>query len=170
MPGVDTTQPPPSLCRTLARYLIYVSIYTFSPASLYRFYDLFLSLFFLICVYYKLNKNILQEIIFKKGIRNNLRQSFCIYFWRFYLFIFRGERREKHRERNFNEWLSLALPLLGTWPATEACALSRNQNSEPLLHRPELNPHQPETLCVFFTQISNHHLWYIPLDSTTSSP
>ena len=26
-------------------------------------------------------------------------------------------------ERNINVWLPLAQPLLGTWPATQACAL-----------------------------------------------
>ena len=44
-----------------------------------------------------------------------------------YLFIFReGERKEKEGERNINEWLSLACPLLGTFPATQACVLTGN--------------------------------------------
>ena len=34
------------------------------------------------------------------------------------------------------------LPLLGTWPATQACALTGNRTDDPLLHRPALNPHQ----------------------------
>ena len=38
-----------------------------------------------------------------------------IYF--IYLFIDRGEGREKERERNINVWLPLACPLLGTWLA-----------------------------------------------------
>ena len=37
-------------------------------------------------------------------------------------------------------WLPLAYPLLGTWPTTQACALTGNQTSDPLLHRPVLNP------------------------------
>ena len=35
-----------------------------------------------------------------------------------YLFLERGEGREKERERNINVWLLLARLLLGTWPAT----------------------------------------------------
>ena len=41
-----------------------------------------------------------------------------------YLFLERGEGREKERERNINVWLPLACPLLGTWPVTQACALT----------------------------------------------
>ena len=42
------------------------------------------------------------------------------------LFLERGARREKERERNINVWLPLMCPLLGTWPATQACALTGN--------------------------------------------
>ena len=38
-----------------------------------------------------------------------------------YLFLERGEGREKERERNVSVWLLLEYPLLGTWPATWAC-------------------------------------------------
>ena len=41
-----------------------------------------------------------------------------IYFWR-------GEGREKE-ETNRNMWLSLVHPLLGTWPTTQAHALTGN--------------------------------------------
>ena len=44
-----------------------------------------------------------------------------------YLFLDRGEGREKQRETN-NVWLSLARPLLGTWPATQANALDWESN------------------------------------------
>ena len=47
-------------------------------------------------------------------------------FQRFYLFLDRGEEKEKERERNSNVWLPLVHPLLGTWPATQACALTGN--------------------------------------------
>ena len=63
------------------------------------------------------------------------------FFWRFYLFIFReGERREKERERSINVWLPLTCLLLGTWPATQACALTGNWTSSLLIHSPVLNP------------------------------
>ena len=54
-----------------------------------------------------------------------------------YLFIFReGEGKEKDRERNINGWLPLVHPLLGTWPATQACALTGNWTGDPLVRRP----------------------------------
>ena len=47
-----------------------------------------------------------------------------------YLFLERKEGREKERERNMCEryidWLPLARPLLGIWPSTQACVLTRN--------------------------------------------
>ena len=63
------------------------------------------------------------------------------------LFIFeRGERREKEREGETSMWeryidrLLLAHPQLGTWPTTQACALSGNQTSDLLFCRLALNP------------------------------
>ena len=37
-------------------------------------------------------------------------------------------------------WLPLECPLLGTWPTTQACALTGNRTGDPLVHRPMLNP------------------------------
>ena len=37
-------------------------------------------------------------------------------------------------------WLPLAHPLLGTWPTTQACALTGNWTGDPLIHKPGLNP------------------------------
>ena len=56
------------------------------------------------------------------------------------LFVEREEGREKERERNSNMWLPLTCPLLGTWPATQACALTGNRTSNTLVCRPALNP------------------------------
>ena len=42
-------------------------------------------------------------------------------------------------ERNI-DWLPLVHPLLGTWPTTQARALTGNQISDPLVHKPVLNP------------------------------
>ena len=36
--------------------------------------------------------------------------------------------------------LSCATPSLGTWPATQACALTGNRTGDLLVHRPALNP------------------------------
>ena len=37
-------------------------------------------------------------------------------------------------------WLPLACSRLGTWPATQACALTGNQTGDLLVRRPALNP------------------------------
>ena len=56
------------------------------------------------------------------------------------LFIFREKGREGERERNTSVWLPLMCPLLRTWPTTEACALTVNRTSDPLIHRAVLSP------------------------------
>ena len=61
-------------------------------------------------------------------------------FLRFYLSIFGERGREGERERNISVWLSPTCPLLGTWPATQACAPTGNQTGNPLVCRPTLNP------------------------------
>ena len=50
-----------------------------------------------------------------------------------YLFLEREEGREKERERNINVWLPLKWPSIGTWPATQACALTGTQTSDPFV-------------------------------------
>ena len=37
-------------------------------------------------------------------------------------------------------WLALKRPLLGTWPITQACALTGNGTGDPLVCSPQLNP------------------------------
>ena len=60
-----------------------------------------------------------------------------------YLFLEEGKDEEREAlmmcERNTDQ-LSFAHPQLGTWPTTQACALTRNQTSDLLVHRPALNP------------------------------
>ena len=46
--------------------------------------------------------------------------------YKFICFFLEGVR-EGERERNINVWLPLVRPLLGTWPATQARALTGNQ-------------------------------------------
>ena len=65
-----------------------------------------------------------------------------------YLFLERGEGREKERERNINVWLPLTYPPLGTWPATQACALDWGSNWQPpalQFGAQSTEPHQPGT-------------------------
>ena len=52
----------------------------------------------------------------------------------------KGKGRAKETERNINVWLPLERPPLGTWPTTQACALTGNQTSDPLVCRAVLNP------------------------------
>ena len=75
---------------------------------------------------------------------------FYLVYFLFCLFLDRGERREKERERNINVWLPLAHPLLGTWPTT--CALTGNRTSHPLVHGPVLHPlsHTSQGWDIFF--------------------
>ena len=50
------------------------------------------------------------------------------------------------RETNINVWLPLTRPKLGAWPTNQACALTGNRTSVPLVCRPALNPHHTATL------------------------
>ena len=76
---------------------------------------------------HKKNKQkILPDFKGKKEKEKEIMSFFILfYFLMFYLFIFGGEGKEKE-ERNTDVWLPLMCPLLGTWPATQACALTGN--------------------------------------------
>ena len=69
-----------------------------------------------------------------------------------YLFLERGEGREKKREKNINVWLPLMCPLPGTWPAAQACARTGNQTGDLLVSRAALNPlsHTSQGTSIFF--------------------
>ena len=59
------------------------------------------------------------------------KQTFKILYFifkKFYLLFLEWGRGEKERERNINVWLPLIRPLLGTWPATQSCALDWESN------------------------------------------
>ena len=67
-----------------------------------------------------------------------------------YLFLQRGEEKEK----SINVWLPLACPILGTWPTTQACALTGNRTQDPLVRRPALIPQSHTSQGGFFTNIT----------------
>ena len=48
--------------------------------------------------------------------------------------------REEEREGDIIVWLPLMHPLLGTWPATQACALTGNQTGDSLVPSVAFNP------------------------------
>ena len=56
-----------------------------------------------------------------------------------YLFIFRQRGTEGEREGNIGVWLLIMRPPLGTWPATQTCALTGNRTSYPLVCKRALN-------------------------------
>ena len=56
------------------------------------------------------------------------------------LFIYFYREGKERRERNINVWFPLTCPQLGSWPATQACALTGNWTDDPLVGRPALNP------------------------------
>ena len=80
-----------------------------------------------------------------------------------YLSLERGGGREKERERNISGWLPLTHPLLGTWPATQACVLTGNSTTDPLVHRRSLNPlsHTSQGRTTFSIAVQHACVWYI---------
>ena len=71
-----------------------------------------------------------------------------------YLFLERGEGREKERERNINGWLPLTHPLLRTWSATQECALTGKQTGDTLVCRlanKTLSYGKPEPYLIIFS-------------------
>ena len=62
--------------------------------------------------------------------------------------MYRG--REKEREGNIGVWLPLTRPLLGTWPTTQACALTGNRTCDPLVRRLTLSPLSPTSWGYFY--------------------
>ena len=60
-----------------------------------------------------------------------------------YLFLERGEggiKGEKHQRARETSKRPLTHPQLGIWPATQACALTGNRTSDPLVHRSAPTP------------------------------
>ena len=78
-----------------------------------------------------------------------------------YLFLEKGEGKEEERERDINAWLPLLHPLLRTWPTTQACTLTGNRTSDPLVHKPGLNP---------LSHTSQGRSWFYKGPMNSSSP
>ena len=91
--------------------------------------------------------------------------NFINLFLKLYLFLERVERKEKERERNTNVWLPPTCLLLGTWPATQACALTGNQTGDPLVHKPALNPlsYTSQGPSFLFLHLLDSHIYTILL-------
>ena len=111
-------------------HVMYVYLYTLMYINIY------------VCTYIKNNWNHMNTIVKHCDFFhwNNVFFLTFSFFKRFYLFICRERGRGREREGNINVWLPLACPLMGTWPATQACTLTGNPTGGPLVHRPALNP------------------------------
>ena len=89
-------------------------------------------------------------MFYKNIIMSSFKKDFI------YLFLERGEGKEKEKERKINMWLSLTCPLLVTWPATQACALTghmRESNQRPFGSQAgtqSSEPYQPGQKNIFF--------------------
>ena len=57
----------------------------------------------------------------------------------FSLFVFEERGREEERERSTNVWLPVTCPPPGTWSSPQACVLTENRTSDPLVRRLVLN-------------------------------
>ena len=69
------------------------------------------------------------------------KAEFFFFFKDFYLFIFREKGREGERDgEKYQCVVSSNAPPLGTWPTTQACALTGNRTGDPLVRRLTLNP------------------------------
>ena len=68
-----------------------------------------------------------------------------------YLFLDRGGGREKERERNIDVWSPLTHPLLGTCPASQACALTGNWPFGLQASTQSTELHQPGLFLILYT-------------------
>ena len=76
-------------------------------------------------------------VLMNKWLKNNS------YFFKKDFIYFQREgkgRRKRGRATSMYDWLPLVRPLLGTWPVTQACALTGNRTGNPLVRRPALSP------------------------------
>ena len=64
------------------------------------------------------------------------------YFFKVFIYLFseRGEGSETEWERSVSVWLPLGCPAMGTWPTSQACALTGNRTGKSLSRRPALSP------------------------------
>ena len=72
-----------------------------------------------------------------------IRKYYYYFFKKYFIYLFLERWRETSMcKRNISQLL-LSNPQLGTWPTTQACALTGNRTSDLSVHRLVLSPHQP---------------------------
>ena len=62
-------------------------------------------------------------------------------FLKYFIYFYRQREREGQREGEKHQCVVAShAPPTGSWPTTQAYALTGNQTGDPLIHRPALNP------------------------------
>ena len=84
-------------------------------------------------------------------------KDYPFYFFKDFIYLFwergrEGERKGENHRCVVASWARHS----GTWPAAQACALTGNQTSDPLVHRPAFNP------LSHTSQGYPFYLWYVP--------
>ena len=120
----------------------------------------------MVCTFYRWGNNWGTERL-SNQFKFNLG---CFFKYFIYLFLEIGEGREKERKRNINVWSSLTWPPLGTWPATQACALTENWTGDPLVHRTALNPLSHTSQGCFFSFFLFLFLFFLVVDASPCNP
>ena len=84
----------------------------------------------------------------------NFLGSFCFIFQILFIYFQTLGKGDRRRETSIRCLLQVR-PQPGTWPATQACALTRNQTCDPLVHRLAFNPpsHTSQGIFVFQQQL-----------------
>ena len=96
-------------------------------------------------MWYSVHKAI-NVICHKKKMKNKNHMTISIdaekaFLKDFIYFIFRQRGREGEREEEKHQCVVAShIPLLVTWPTTQACAPTDNQTNDPVVLRPALNP------------------------------
>ena len=111
-------------------------------------FSIWLFMFFIFDTYFCIVKDIILCVdividkIFNGGffIMQNIAIYFLISFFKDFIYLREGEGGRRKRERNIKVQLPLACPVLGPWPATQACTLTENWTGNPLVHWPALDP------------------------------
>ena len=85
--------------------------------------------------------------------------NISLFFKKILFICFQREGREREREGKKHQCVvaSHMPPTVGTWPTTQACGLTGNRTSDPVLYRLALNPlsHTSQGYKHFFNEVCN---------------
>ena len=101
----------------------------------------------------------------------NKSTVFFVYFKDLFIHLFLERGRQGEREGEKHQYVvASCVPPTGTWLATQACALTGNWTSNPLVHRPALNPlsHTSQGCFHIYKQAKTHLRVTFPCVFSTS--